>query len=109
MFASQQNPLEKAVQSAYTRLQVSHPESAEVLFDRHFMQYLVPLLEQRLHSGCAPDGNWVVQLWANNVGVSPTVLKKNIATLEPLGADFIGLIRAELQDRGHRGNRASTS
>lgn len=102
MFATKQNQnLEKAIQDTYTQFQVSHPESRELLFDRHFVtQHLTPILGSRLQAGCSVDVDWVAQLWASHVGVSERMLEQHAPEVNPMIGDFIRSFRNELQSKG---------
>ncbi len=100
MFAQKHIDLEKAIQQTYTQFQVSHPESRELLFDRHFIGNLTPILGSRLQAGCEVDVNWIAQLWATHLGISPRSLEQHAHEINPMIADFVRELRYELQTKG---------
>lgn len=97
--------LQETIKATYTRFQQSHPEAAEVLFDRHFVGvHLAPVLQQRLKGGCPADVNWVAKLWAAHLGVPEQVLNRQLPEISPTIAAFLRQLRLDLQAKG--GNSA---
>lgn len=109
MFAKANQSLEKTIQEAYTHFQVSHPESRELLFDRHFVgQHLSTILGSRLQAGSSVDAQWIAQLWAAHVGIPWDLLKTHAPEVNPMFNDFVRSLRNELQTKGGNYRTLST-
>lgn len=101
MFSKKHTTLEKAIKTAYTHFQQTHPEAVESLFDGHFVQqHLAPVLGQRLNGGCTADVNWVAGLWAAHLGISEPTLKRQLPEISPTITAFLCQLRAELRAKG---------
>ncbi len=88
-------------QSALTALALFIQKQAgpqDWLLDRHFVtEHLTPTLLYRLQAHLPLKANELVELWAEHLGLSETLLTAWQPRLEPFFAEYLKLLAAQLQ------------
>ncbi len=90
--------LEQSALAAHALFVQNRDNRLDWLVDRHFVvEHLVPTLLCRLQAHLPMRADELVELWAEHLGLSETLLEDWRPKLEPLFAEYLHLLASELQ------------
>ncbi|GIW24602.1 hypothetical protein [Meiothermus sp.] len=90
--------LEQSALAAHALFIKSRDSRLDWLVDRHFVvEHLVPTLLCRLQAHLPMRACELVELWAEHLGLSETLLEAWRSKLEPIFSEYLHLLASELQ------------